>query len=297
LESTDAVGDANVIVTLDPNWNIDMTAVNYLGATGPVHTYAEYSSDGVHKGLIIYNGFDKDYEGWWEPANTLTKIFLLELKQPFNPSCLGGTVTVVGISLNPLTADNPIGTTHTVTARVADQLGRGIPGITVNFTVTSGSNAGTTGSGTTDADGNVSFTYTSNGTAGTDTIVASFTDTSGAMVKSREVTKNWVGCAPPEASCTPSQKVSNNPRYYRELVGKSDCYAAAELQLFVGDSATPSFKAGPFASGDVIRICKGAKATTKPGSYGVAAIITVKGQGQVWAVDPLGTVSVVVTCS
>ena len=53
---TDAVGDANVMVTKDPDWCIDMTAKNYYGVTGAVHTYAQYG-----QGLIIYDGLDKDY--------------------------------------------------------------------------------------------------------------------------------------------------------------------------------------------------------------------------------------------
>ena len=57
---TDAVGDANVMTTFDPNWCLDMSATNRNNVTGPVHTYAHYRV-GSNTGLIIYNGLDVDY--------------------------------------------------------------------------------------------------------------------------------------------------------------------------------------------------------------------------------------------
>jgi hypothetical protein len=59
----------------------------------------------------------------------------------------------------------------------------------VNFSVTAGPNAGTTGTGTTDANGQASFTYTSNGMPGTDTIEASGSVSSVSF--SCTATKNW----------------------------------------------------------------------------------------------------------
>ena len=55
--NTDAVGDANVLISTDPRWIRDMCAVTGLGVHGYVGAYA---SDG---GLIIYNGFDADNMG------------------------------------------------------------------------------------------------------------------------------------------------------------------------------------------------------------------------------------------
>lgn len=81
----------------------------------------------------------------------------------------------IGISLTPATASNNVGTSHTVTASVHD-LTAGInsfgAGAALTFTVTLGPNTGETGQGTTNADGQVAFTYTSNGTPGIDTIEA-----------------------------------------------------------------------------------------------------------------------------
>ena len=73
-------------------------------------------------------------------------------------------VPVIGISLDPLSAQNEVGTGHTVTATLFDPDNNPQVGILVTFIVESGPNAGATGSCagnadcTTDNTGNVSFT-------------------------------------------------------------------------------------------------------------------------------------------
>ncbi|HJQ27060.1 MAG TPA: C25 family cysteine peptidase [Blastocatellia bacterium] len=74
--------------------------------------------------------------------------------------------------LTPATATNPVGSNHTVTATVRLNC-TPAAGATVNFNILSGPNAGRSGSVTTNALGQASFTYLSNGTTGTDTIQAS----------------------------------------------------------------------------------------------------------------------------
>jgi hypothetical protein len=66
-----------------------------------------------------------------------------------------------GIVLSPTSATNPVGQPHTLTGRVQDDNGNPIPNVTVTFHVTSGPNAGLTGTAVTDADGKATFTYTS----------------------------------------------------------------------------------------------------------------------------------------
>lgn len=106
--------------------------------------------------------------------------------------CVKGELTAaIGeIKLDPPTATNEAGTSHTVTATVTSG-GNPVPGVLVSFSVVAGGpNAGqvsdpNTGECTanddctTDAAGQVSWTYTSNGTPGTDVIVACFTDDLG----------------------------------------------------------------------------------------------------------------------
>ncbi|HXU13367.1 MAG TPA: thrombospondin type 3 repeat-containing protein, partial [Candidatus Binatia bacterium] len=89
--TNDAVQQANTTRTTDQNWCIDMTASK--GDTGPVHLYAPYSGGSGKTGLIIYNGLDLD-GSCGDPPGTRTgcenfsKIWLQELQQPVDPSCL-----------------------------------------------------------------------------------------------------------------------------------------------------------------------------------------------------------------
>src|SRR5205085_2719441 len=78
---------------------------------------------------------------------------------------------VSGLSLQPKTATNPVGTSHTVTATVEG----GTSGVKIDFNVTAGPNQGASGSATTNTSGAATFTYKSNGAVGTDTIIASGT--------------------------------------------------------------------------------------------------------------------------
>jgi hypothetical protein len=82
--ATDAVGDANVMITQDPRWFVDIQATNSLNDTGAVHTYA---SD---NGLIIFNGYDTDYVGQTEASSVdwLAKLWYLELAQGWSPDGL-----------------------------------------------------------------------------------------------------------------------------------------------------------------------------------------------------------------
>ncbi|MDW7776696.1 MAG: PEF-CTERM sorting domain-containing protein [Methanosarcinales archaeon] len=184
--STDAVGDMNVMTTYNANWCLDMSGTNYLKQTGPVHTYAKYGT-----GLIIYNGLDMDYLGYYyDPVNGLRKIWLQELQAVSSELTCG--ITVVGITLSPATATNVIGDVHTVTATLTDLVGAPQTGVTVNFEVISGPNVGDSGSDVTDANGMATFTYTGDGGVGIDQIQAHFQDQTGATIDSQIVTKMWI---------------------------------------------------------------------------------------------------------
>lgn len=196
---TDAVGDMNVMTTHDANWCVDMSGTNYLNVTGPVHTYAKYPT-GTDTGLIIYNGLDQNFQIYGDPD--LRKIWVQELQQPFYPSNLPCGVTVVGITISPLADSNEVGENHTVTATLTDLLANPVPGILVSFEVTSGPNAGEVSdpnSGecaanndcTSDANGQVSWTYTGSGGSGTDQIKACFIDQQSQEQCSQVATKEW----------------------------------------------------------------------------------------------------------
>jgi hypothetical protein len=95
-------------------------------------------------------------------------------------------------------------------------------------------------------------------------------------------------CKNPTVTCTQSPQF--NSKYYRKLTADSACYDDVAHKIYIGDTLTPSFQAGPYKDKDVVRLSKGTTATVKPGAAGtgVAAIITVKGQAKIWAVDPMG---------
>ncbi len=331
---TDAVGDMNVMTTYDPNWCLDMSGTNALGTTGPVHTYAKYPS-GTDVGLIIYNGLDVDYLGF-EPAppapNGLRKIWVQELQQEFNPSNLPCGFTVVGITLTPAMATNEIvgpGTEHTVTAALTDLLGNPVPEVLVSFAVTGGPNFGEVsdpGTGecaanndcTTDASGDVSWTYASNGGLGTDDIVACFINGAGDEVCSQLALKEWVAPpnTPPVAACVesvnpagkkippagsttlPGSKGGRNDDGFYEL-GSTDAEDGTTPVFVTNVSGTAVF--GPFASGSVVKITESldegplSKPMGGPNSA-VAAHIILDSDAFVFAVDSAGAVSPPASC-
>ncbi|HEX3693271.1 MAG TPA: hypothetical protein VHU13_07995 [Solirubrobacteraceae bacterium] len=83
--NTDAVGDANVLLTEDTQWNPDVEATNSQNVGGAVHAYA---SDG---GLIVFNGFDQDALGsslFPSGQDWLDKLWYQELAQQWDPDNL-----------------------------------------------------------------------------------------------------------------------------------------------------------------------------------------------------------------
>jgi hypothetical protein len=113
---------------------------------------------------------------------------------------------------SPATATNVVGTDHTVTMTVTFN-GQPANGADVFFDVTAGPNTGEGASGTTDANGEFSFTYTGAGGVGQDTIEAC---TFGIPLRTVErpalgipvacdtVTKDWIQPTPsPSPSPSP----------------------------------------------------------------------------------------------
>lgn len=115
---TDAVGDANVFTTFDSRWFLDLKATNTLGVNGAAQAYAN-----LGKGIVIYNGLDKDSigGGGFDPASTsgsvhLSRIWMLDLLQAWNPDGLPHANPVVGgggFRVSP--SEGPVGTAFTFT--------------------------------------------------------------------------------------------------------------------------------------------------------------------------------------
>lgn len=185
--------------------------------------------------------------------------------------CLKGELTAAlpEITLDPPTATNAAGDNHTVTATV-EQGGNPVVGTLVSFSVAAGPNTGevsdpgecsTDPNCNTDAAGQTSWTYTSNGATGTDVIVACFTDTTGQEHCTR-ATKEWVDRTPPKAACVetvnphgknvppagsttlPGSRGGQNEDGFYELLAKDNLPG---VTIFVNGF-------GPFDSGDKIKV-------------------------------------------
>jgi Big-like domain-containing protein len=93
------------------------------------------------------------------------------------------------LMLAPASQHADIGGTAKVTATFTNSCGDPLQGASIHFGVTAGPNAGTTGTGTTDASGKATFSY-SGGTAGTDTVSASTSNPAGT-ISSNDVRVIW----------------------------------------------------------------------------------------------------------
>lgn len=116
------------------------------------------------------------------------------------------------ITLAPPTSVQPVGVTYTATAQVTDASNSPTPNVAVNFKVLSGPNAGKTGTGTTDAQGNATFSYSSV-LLGTDILQASVTNATGGSIQSEQVTTTWTSadpCPAPTGPPDPTQTVIVN---------------------------------------------------------------------------------------
>jgi Bacterial Ig-like domain (group 1) len=98
------------------------------------------------------------------------------------------------LSLAPATQTHGLGTTATISALFTNSCGQALSNVAVHFAAAPGPNAGRTGTGTTDANGVATFSYTSQ-KIGTDTFHASITNLVGTIT-SNPVNVTWVAFAP-----------------------------------------------------------------------------------------------------
>jgi uncharacterized protein YegL len=227
------------------------------------------------------------------------------------------TVNVRGcaatIEVTPPTADNELGTpgqTHTVNGAIADDFGDPVDGVTVDFSVLSGPNAGASGSGTTVA-GTTPFTYTAaQGLAGlgTDTVQGCFTNGAGVAVCDTAV-KNWIDTTPPVVACPATTNPSgsnvpqagNNPASGQNPDGFYEVTSSDAVDpnptITVHDTAS-SATFGPFASGTKLKLTQapGSQPSQRPGPGGIDWHITTSGDAAITATDASGNTSASVLC-
>ncbi len=237
------------------------------------------------------------------------------------------TISVFAITLTPPTATKELGvdTYHTVTATIvgdAATVGNRI----VTFTITSGPNAGSSGTCTlnvdcaTDSAGNVSWTYTNTGGGGTDTIQACFTvATPTGQTGCDTATVRWADTTPPLAACLPGPNPHGKkipPAGNSSLPGaKGGQNEDGFYDLMAEDLVDPNplvyavdqgtgFVFGPYPAGTIIKWTQapGAEPSEKKmaSTRGQAEAVDyhLKGQGDmlVYAVDASGNASDPLVC-
>jgi cell division septation protein DedD len=116
-------------------------------------------------------------------------------------------VDTATLTLGPTSTTQLVGQQATETATLLDGSGFGLPNATVAFAVTSGPNAGVSGSAITDATGHASFTY-AGAAPGTDTVVASVT--SVGTFSSNQTNVIWTNSGP-TSTPTPTAAPTNTP--------------------------------------------------------------------------------------
>lgn len=184
----DAVGDANVFTSNAGGWCKSIMTTNSLAVTGNVQSYARTISGG----LAIYEGEDFWYTDG--PTSHLKNVFDLMLTQQHGPDGLPCSNPASGIKLNLNTLAGTSGSSITVVASVVDSNGQPLDGVTVNFTIASGPDAGMTGSSVTDP-GQALFTFTNTKGPGVDIVEASFNDGAGVAHRSNRSQITWTAPA------------------------------------------------------------------------------------------------------
>ncbi|WP_162128546.1 HYR domain-containing protein [Flavobacterium phycosphaerae] len=156
----------------------------------------------------------------------------------------GAAIIGEGILLTQTTTSGNVGTNHTVKAVVKNANGQPLPNKTVTFTITAGPNFGLAPfTATTDANGEVNFTYLGSGGPGVDTIMACFTDSQNQLACSNVLSFQWLAAAvPPTIEC-PADIIVNATT---GLCGANVTYSAA---IAAGDptpNVTYSHASGSF---------------------------------------------------
>jgi len=150
------------------------------------------------------------------------------------------------IILSPEFATNPVGTEHTVTATVFDEFADPLPDRSVTIEITSGPNAGVSGTGVTDESGMFSLTYTDAAGPGVDILIASFEDSEGQTQFSNEAQKEWLAGDqdPPECYLL---SVDPGPPMAIQIFTQDTGSGMADITVLDSDNATvniPDFAVG-----------------------------------------------------
>jgi uncharacterized repeat protein (TIGR01451 family) len=162
------------------------------GATGLLHASTQVTA-GAHS--VYFSIFDQGDSGY-DSAVFLDNLAVGFVANPADNCKPGAAPVNFKLSLTPATATNPIGTQHLVTATLTDAADNPVDSALISFTV-AGVNPDS-GSGTTDENGEATFSYTGNN-AGQDQISACYdADSSPPCEATASATKDWT--APPTSA-------------------------------------------------------------------------------------------------
>jgi hypothetical protein len=224
------------------------------------------------------------------------------------------TIHVPGITLTPVVDTNELGFDlgHTVTATVAAGDFGAVEGASVEIEITSGPNVGTMASGSTDANGQVSMTWTplvDPASLGTDSVTAWLLNPDEVRVASTDAAKEWVDTTPPTATCVETVnpngnkipqapgnggQAQNQDGFY-VLDGADVVWPSDSLDLFVTDNGSGTVF-GPYAIGTTIKYTEDADAAPVAKTIGGPNSATDwhiigTGDGVLTVVDGSGNVS------
>jgi Bacterial Ig-like domain (group 1)/Beta-propeller repeat len=200
--------------TTNNNADAFVTQLNQAGAALVYSTFLGGSNDEQGFGIAVDAGGNAYVTGQTQSNNFPTTVGAFDTTYNTNGDAFVTKLDLIGapmaLTLTPAADTNPVGTSHTVTATVTDFGGNRVPGVTVRFSVTGANPA--SGSATTDANGQATFTYTGNN-AGSDAIHA-FADTNNSGTQNPgepfgDATKTWT--APVPATLTLDPAADTNP--------------------------------------------------------------------------------------
>jgi hypothetical protein len=265
-------------------------AISIVAQSGP--TSGLHDADLSNWGCSVHQSFKtwpSDYTPLAIATESSTKPYCatdvdtgaLACGQPYILIAGSGITVTSEISLTPASATNPVGTDHTVTAKIVNSDGAAVSGKTVTFTVESGPNTGKTGTGVTNASGEATFTYHDDGGAGTDSISAVFTNDAGAQEKAT-ATKTWGETGdtfPP--MCMLVSKTAGPPAQLQIMIGDETGLGSIVVTTSTNaDTPVPPFAVGTTATVSVT-------ATKIDQSKGASVALTVTDTaGNVTKCDP-----------
>lgn len=180
------------------------------------------------------------------------------------------------LSLGPATSITEAGVPVNLTATALDADGQPLPNVNVNFAVQSGPTAGMQGQVATNATGAAVFSY-SGSTVGTDVVQAHYSNTTGGLTASNEVTSEWstagVSVAAP-GSMSGSELIYNGQTsaYFNDSVLLAAQLLDASGNAIVGRGVSFSFGPASFsATTDANGVARAPATADATGTQGVTA--------------------------